>query len=228
MDELYPIHGVRFVNGRTEHRTKRPDEERWWDLLEAACGKTGYQARGFGLGPVTPCRGCHKAIYGTPELAATHRVLTVKQPWAYAIAEGFKLIDNRSQRTNYRGPLLIHAGQRVDSSVAIVLYSRDAARRLDELGGPLNYWDARARVKSLFHTPPVTLALSAVIATAQLVGCHQATDGCCGPWGFPDQWHWELADVKPLKEAVPHAGALGLRKPTAELLEAVAKGSGQW
>ncbi|MFJ8158503.1 hypothetical protein [Streptomyces sp. NPDC094468] len=65
MAEQYPIHGVRFVKGRTEHRTKRPEDERWWDLLEAACGKTGFMARGFGLGPVTPCQGCHRAIYGT-------------------------------------------------------------------------------------------------------------------------------------------------------------------
>jgi hypothetical protein len=70
MDEQYPIHRVRFVNGRTHHRTKRPQDERWWDLLYAACGKTGYQARGFCLGAVTPCKGCQKAISGTTPAAA--------------------------------------------------------------------------------------------------------------------------------------------------------------
>jgi hypothetical protein len=62
MAELYPIKQVRFVKGRTYHRTKRPDDERWWDLLEAACGKTGYLERGFPLGAITPCRGCVKAV----------------------------------------------------------------------------------------------------------------------------------------------------------------------
>jgi hypothetical protein len=65
MDELYPIKRVRFVKGRTYHRTKRPADERWWDLLEAACGKTGYLERGWCRGPITPCRGCNKAIDGT-------------------------------------------------------------------------------------------------------------------------------------------------------------------
>lgn len=58
----FPIRGVRFVNGRTGHRTKRPDGERWWDLLEAACGKTGYLCRGYTLGPIRECPGCTRAI----------------------------------------------------------------------------------------------------------------------------------------------------------------------
>jgi hypothetical protein len=65
MDEEYPIHSVRFIRGRTYHRTKRPPNEEWWTLLYAACGKTGHLERGFPLGAITPCRGCHKAIYGT-------------------------------------------------------------------------------------------------------------------------------------------------------------------
>ncbi|WP_405673237.1 hypothetical protein [Streptomyces sp. NBC_01530] len=60
--EQYPCRGVRFVNGRTQHRVRRPDDERWWDQLEAACGKTGYLERGFPLGIVTPCRRCVKAV----------------------------------------------------------------------------------------------------------------------------------------------------------------------
>lgn len=60
--ELYPIENVRFVNGRTHHRTRRPVDERWWDLLEAACGKTGYLCRGYPLGAIRECRGCTRAI----------------------------------------------------------------------------------------------------------------------------------------------------------------------
>jgi hypothetical protein len=60
--ELYPIENVRFVNGRTHHRTKRPVDERWWDLLEAACGKTGWLATGYSLGAIRECRGCARAL----------------------------------------------------------------------------------------------------------------------------------------------------------------------
>ncbi|MFD6294547.1 hypothetical protein ACFWFU_07050 [Streptomyces sp. NPDC060235] len=153
----------------------------------------------------------------------TPRGLTIRQPWAFAIAEGFKTTENRSRRTNYRGHLLIHAGRALDDAVDIVRYSRDAAIRLDGLGGRSNYWDARAYLPSrIVPPPPTSLALSAVIATAQLDGCHEAADGCCAPWGFPDSWHWELTDVQPLQAAVPRNGALGLWKPDRELLAAVA------
>ena len=37
--------------------------------------------------------------------------LTICQPWAWAIAAGYKLVENRSWPTKYRGPLLIHAGK---------------------------------------------------------------------------------------------------------------------
>lgn len=36
--------------------------------------------------------------------------LSVHQPWAWLIVAGFKDIENRSRRTHYRGPVLIHAG----------------------------------------------------------------------------------------------------------------------
>jgi hypothetical protein len=42
------------------------------------------------------------------------KALTVRQPWASLIAAGIKDVENRSWRTSYRGPLLIHAGLGVD------------------------------------------------------------------------------------------------------------------
>lgn len=41
------------------------------------------------------------------------KVLTVKQPWAWAIIHAGKNIENRGWRTRYRGPLAIHAGARM-------------------------------------------------------------------------------------------------------------------
>src|SRR2546421_11293269 len=36
--------------------------------------------------------------------------LSLRQPWAWLVVNGYKDIENRSWRTNHRGPLLIHAG----------------------------------------------------------------------------------------------------------------------
>lgn len=38
------------------------------------------------------------------------KALTIQQPWASMIASGEKWVENRTWRTNYRGPLAIHAG----------------------------------------------------------------------------------------------------------------------
>lgn len=38
------------------------------------------------------------------------KALTIRQPWASLIALGVKTIETRSWRTNYRGPIAIHAG----------------------------------------------------------------------------------------------------------------------
>jgi hypothetical protein len=40
------------------------------------------------------------------------KALSIRQPWAHLIAQGVKTIENRTCRTAYRGPLLIHAGAR--------------------------------------------------------------------------------------------------------------------
>jgi hypothetical protein len=42
------------------------------------------------------------------------KVLSIRQPWASLIAYGFKDIENRTWRTNYRGPLAIHASSKLD------------------------------------------------------------------------------------------------------------------
>lgn len=38
------------------------------------------------------------------------KALTIQQPWASMIASGEKWVENRTWRTNYRGPMAIHAG----------------------------------------------------------------------------------------------------------------------
>ena len=42
------------------------------------------------------------------------KALSIKQPWASFIIDGFKDVENRTWRTSYRGPLLIHASKTWD------------------------------------------------------------------------------------------------------------------
>lgn len=45
------------------------------------------------------------------------KALTVKEPWASLIINGYKKYEFRSWKTNYRGKLLIHAGLSLDRAV---------------------------------------------------------------------------------------------------------------
>lgn len=42
------------------------------------------------------------------------KVLTLKQPWASLVANGYKKYEFRSWKTNYRGIIYIHAGSNID------------------------------------------------------------------------------------------------------------------
>jgi hypothetical protein len=45
------------------------------------------------------------------------KALSIRQPWAWLIIAGYKDVENRTWRTTYRGPLLIHAARRPDDVI---------------------------------------------------------------------------------------------------------------
>jgi ASCH domain-containing protein len=57
------------------------------------------------------------------------KALTLWQPWAWLVVHGYKDVENRGWMTSYRGPLLIHAGRKVDPE-----YEAIAERALREFG----------------------------------------------------------------------------------------------
>lgn len=126
------------------------------------------------------------------------RGLTVRQPWASAIAHLGKTIENRAKITAYTGWLLIHAGKRPDTAAL-----RDAPGDLPDIA-----------------------ARGVVLAVARLTGCHQPSpahcDTVCGDWGDPGRVHWRLADVAALTYPVAATGALYLWTPTPQLRHQIA------
>lgn len=52
------------------------------------------------------------------------KALSIKQPWAWLIVNGYKDIENRAWKTNYRGPILVHASKSIDLE-AFHLFSTD-------------------------------------------------------------------------------------------------------
>ena len=124
------------------------------------------------------------------------RGLTVRQPYAWAIAIGEKDVENRSRGTRYRGLLAIHAGKAV--------YSKD-------IDDPLILEAITGRE---FAIGEAESSLGAVVAVAVLASCHhestESPRNSCSPWGRPGMYHWDLANVRPLSKPVSCKGALGL------------------
>lgn len=112
------------------------------------------------------------------------KALTIKQPWAYAIAAGLKTVENRTRRTHHRGDIAIHSALTVDPKAS------------------LNVGDDADR--SLF-------VRGAVLAVAEITGCCDCGDRCT-PWSQrgPGVFHWQVANVRRIPRPVPAKGALGL------------------
>ncbi|MEC5321592.1 ASCH domain-containing protein, partial [Brenneria populi subsp. brevivirga] len=47
------------------------------------------------------------------------KALSIRQPWAWLIVNGYKGTENRSWKTHYRGPVLIHASSRKPTNVDV-------------------------------------------------------------------------------------------------------------
>lgn len=61
-------------------------------------------------------------------------VLSIQQPWADWIVDGFKDVENRSWKTEFRGRLWIHASRKVDKGAMLWVertFGKDYARDLD-------------------------------------------------------------------------------------------------
>ena len=137
------------------------------------------------------------------------RALTLRQPWAWAVAEGGKNVENRTWGTSWRGLLGVHAGSALDewgSHDQRVLAARQA------LGLPIGrHW-------------PADLHRGRFVAVAELVDVHPAGRGCCdSPWAqrwqadITDQadqvHHWVLQRVTPTLEPYAAKGRQGLWRP---------------
>ena len=118
------------------------------------------------------------------------KALSIHQPWAWAILQAGKTIENRTWQTRHRGPLLIHASKSRAS------YDRE--KLLD--------WRALYGV----DLPPwEELITGAVVGVVDVVDCVSPTSSRAirlNPW-TEGPVCWVLANPRPLPQPVPFRGA---------------------
>lgn len=132
------------------------------------------------------------------------KVITVRQPWAWAIMHGGKNVENRSRNIagSYRGRIAIHAAL------------ADAPEAFDA-----NALMQGQRGRRFEH--------GAILGTVELVDVHHDSDTMtcvdyehgptdaglylsCSPWAMDDRWHLVLRDPQPFDKPIPAKGRLGL------------------
>ena len=120
------------------------------------------------------------------------KALTVKEPWASLIINGYKEYEFRSWKTNYRGRILIHAGLTLEKEVS---------KKFKDYN--LNYGKGE------------------IIGEATLTDCILVTDKLeddlykLNPLVYAKSKHsrvyaWRLEDIKVYNRRIPSKGRLGL------------------
>jgi hypothetical protein len=117
------------------------------------------------------------------DVEITPRMLTVRQPWAWAIFHAGKDVENRTWYTSHRGPLLIAASRKVDPR---------GFEFLAELG---------------IEVPDLSDQMGVIAGLVQVADC---VKGDRSPWAFPEVQHWKLAEARAATRRVEVVGSLGL------------------
>lgn len=116
------------------------------------------------------------------------KAISIKQPWAWAILHAGKNVENRTWKTNYRGPVLIHTGKKFDREGAEWLVSNR-----DRLG------------IEMVPDSPKFLPMGGIVGRISITNMVMAYDS---PWMF-GPWGWVLTNPIPL-DFHPCPGQLGL------------------
>jgi len=130
------------------------------------------------------------------------RALTVRQPWAHALAHGPKDGENRSRRI-FTPPA---------EGVWVALHTGKAGSSHADRFEVQAWWPQYRWWREI---------CGAVIAVVRFLPPHPPHTGSTSPWRDPGQWWYPRAEVIPLREPVPAKGALGLWTMPPDVADAV-------
>ena len=143
------------------------------------------------------------------------QALTLYQPYAWLVAEGYKPIENRpegfSQR-NFRGPFWVHAG--LERKPEVWQQARELCDRL---------------IGKEFALPSFDdLPVGCIVGRAAIVGMHYPVTTLWRPrepvrWHFPEQYGLILEAAQKLERPVACRGFQGFWPVPDQVLEVLAK-----
>ena len=112
--------------------------------------------------------------------------ISIRQPWAWAILHLRKNVENRTWSTNFRGPVLIHAGK---------LFRPDEIREnmLRCIG--LASLDVIQALEASFTVEHLKAQTGGIVGMVTIKDCVAESPS---RWAEDGRFHWLLADAKPL------------------------------
>lgn len=111
------------------------------------------------------------------------KVLSIKQPWAYAIFHLGKDIENRTRHTKIRGEILVHTSKQVDITAYNLLVSQG------------------------HELPPVKdLPTGKIIGSVKII---DSVDSHPSVWKQDGAIGYVIENQKLLEKPIPHRGQLG-------------------
>lgn len=136
------------------------------------------------------------------------KVLTLIQPWATLIALGEKKIETRSWKTNYRGPLLIHAGKKIDKEALKNPVFVEALKGFDINTLPIGVIIAKCNLvdcmkikeRDIIHGRAYTEVPRVIVEGKELI---------FGDYS-PGRYGWLLDNIEQLHEPLPAKGQLSI------------------
>lgn len=121
------------------------------------------------------------------------KALSVRQPWAWLLVNGYKDIENRGWKTHYQGPLLIHAGKAWRGK-----YSPRTPCLFQKELNDIGMGDIRL-------PEPEALRRGGIVGVIEMVGCVTRSSS---PW-FKGPYGFVLKGARPLAFH-PYQGRQGL------------------
>lgn len=128
------------------------------------------------------------------------KVLSVRQPWAWALVTGIKDVENLNWATSYRGALAIHAGKAYDMT------SREQDWMLRHAE------DHYVSMLQAFCQDDDNDVRGAIIGIVHLDGCIPSYK-CDSKWkagNDPDYYCWKISAATQFDVAIPLKGRIGL------------------
>lgn len=120
------------------------------------------------------------------------KVLTIREPWASLIINGYKKYEFRSWKTNYRGKILIHTSQKIEKEML-----------------------------SRFKDYNLNCVSGSIIGEAELTDCilvdeefnqnlRKIDNVVYGKSNHVEKYAWKLENIKKYDKPIPMKGKLGL------------------